>query len=220
MEAWTDEYVVERVLAGEAALFEILMRRYNQRLYRAALAILKDPDEAEDLIQEAYVRAYHHLDQFAGRARFSTWLIRIAVNEALARRARRNRFDQIDTDGEFLTQLPIPDNSTSADPEKQAGRKEIATMLESAILALPESYRIILMLRDVEELSTTETAEVLQISEENVKTRLHRARALARKELFARAGTQAHTAFGFMGERCDRVVRRFFERIAAESEAQ
>lgn len=218
IETWPDEQVVERVLAGETALFEILMRRHNQRLYRAALAILRDPDEAEDLMQEAYVRAYQHLNQFAGRARFSTWLIRIAVNEALSRRTQRNRTDQMDLHDESGGELLMTPERTAQDPEEQTARKEISGLLETAILALPESYRVVLMLRDVEEMSTSETAEALQLSEDNVKTRLHRARVLVRKELFTRAGVEANKAFGFMGERCDRVVRRVFERIGQQLE--
>lgn len=212
LECWSDEEIIRRVLDGETALYEIIMRRYNQRLYRAARAILRDDGEAEDVLQDTYVRAYQHLGQFAGRAQFSTWLTRIAVHEALARVRRRDRLEQIEsTEGEkggFMLQAKGPD------PESQAAQAEIGRLLEDAILSLPEIHRTVLMLRDVEEMSTEEAAAALEITEENVKVRLHRARAMLRKELFVRAGARASSAFPFMGTRCDRVVQAVFRQIA------
>jgi RNA polymerase sigma-70 factor (ECF subfamily) len=211
-ECWSDEEVVARVLAGETALFEIIMRRYNQRLYRVAYSILRHPAEAEDVMQDAYVRAYQHLDQFAGRARFSTWLTRIAVHEALARAQRRNRLQELDAEPYGGNMTPL--SSTTPDPEQQASDHEMVALLQSAVLALPPSYRSVLMLRDIEEMSTADTAEALELTEENVKVRLHRARALLRRELFARAGEQRSQAFPFMGARCDRMVEAVMRRIA------
>lgn len=211
LESWSDEEVVERVLAGETALYEIIMRRYNQRLYRAARAILRDDSEAEDVLQDTYVRAYQHLGQFAGRAKFSTWLTRIAVHEALARTRRRSRIEEIDAmEGEEKDAML---RTNDPDPESRAAQTEVAHLLEEAILALPEAHRTVLMLRDVEELSTEEAADALDITEENVKVRLHRARAMLRKELYARAGARTSSAFQFMATRCDRVVREVFRRI-------
>jgi RNA polymerase sigma-70 factor (ECF subfamily) len=216
IEGWTDAEIVRRVLAGETPLFEIVMRRYNQRLYRAALAILGNEAEAEDVLQDAYVRAYQHLHQFQGRAQFSTWLTRIAVNEALARARRQHRAVSLD---EPLS--PGGDTLMSSfaaegpNPEQQASQAELGRVLETAIMAVPEKYRAVLMLRDVENMSTAETASALGLSEENVKVRLHRARALVRKELYATAGAMAPRVFGFMAERCDRVVARVFERLQA-----
>jgi RNA polymerase sigma-70 factor, ECF subfamily len=214
----SDETVVQRVLAGETALFEIVMRRYNQRLYRVARSILRDDSEAEDVMQEAYVRAYQHLGQFAGRAKFSTWLTRIAVHEALARSYRRSRFtDLAAQDPADSSPLGDPMNNiptNAASPEDQASSSELRGLLEQAIVQLPESYRSVLMLRDLEELSTADTAECLQISEENVKVRLHRARTLLRRELYARTGRTLTESFQFHATRCDRVVRNVFERIA------
>jgi RNA polymerase sigma-70 factor (ECF subfamily) len=213
-EGWTDEEIVDRVLKGDSALYEILMRRYNQRLYRVARSILRDDAEAEDVMQDAYVRAYEHLGQFARRAPFSTWLTRIAVHEALARVRRRNRNDQLNDgehEGEFVMNLAEP----SLNPEQTASKTEVGHLLEEALLALPEQFRTVIMLRDVEELSTNETAEALEITEENVKIRLHRGRAMVRGWLFERVGAKAKDAFPFMGARCDRVVRTVFERIAA-----
>jgi RNA polymerase sigma-70 factor (ECF subfamily) len=214
-EALTDEQVVERVLAGDTACFEIVMRRYNQRLYRVARSILRDDHEAEDVMQDAYVRAYEHLRQFQGRAKFSTWLTRIAVHEALARARRRGRFLDSSCDGNEDPMNRIPTSIPS--PEQAAFTGELGRLLEQAIDVLPDAYRSVFILRDVEEMSTEEAAGCLEITEENVKTRLHRARAMLRRELFARAGANSPSAFPFMAERCDRVVLRVFERIAALS---
>ncbi len=212
-EGWTDEEVVERVKAGDTALYELIMRRYNQRLYRVARAILHDDAEAEDVMQDAYVRAYQHLHQFAGRAPFSAWLTRIAVHEALARLRLRNRTESLDDtgqDGEFLMTMAV----TSPNPEQSASTAELGQLLEDAVLGLPEQFRTVVMLRDVEELSTSETAAALDLSEENVKVRLHRGRALLRGWLVTRVGAEAKNAFPFMGVRCDRVVQRVFLRLA------
>ncbi len=214
IEQWTDEQVVERVLAGETAAFEVLMRRYNQRLYRVARAILRDDAEAEDVMQDTYVRAYQHLAQFAGRARFSTWLIRIAVHESLARKRRSWRTEGLDAitgpSGEIL--MPA---SSARDPESCASTSELRRVLEQAILALPEDYRTVMMLRDVDELSTAEAAAALEITEENAKVRLHRARALLRKQLYAMTRATTVSAFEFPATRCDRVVSRVLARLAA-----
>jgi len=209
IEGWTDEHVVERVLAGETALYEIIMRRYNQRLYRVVISILRDRDEAEDVLQDAYVRAYQHLSQFEGRASFSTWLTRIAVHEALARLRSRSRMLQLGTETDE-EDIPVDSMPASVDPEETTSRAELARLLEHSLMNLPEQYRTVLMLRDVEELSTSETAEALGLTEENVKVRLHRGRSLLRRDLLERVGTTAREAFPFMGRRCDRVVHRVF----------
>ena len=211
-EGWTDEEIVDRVRGGETALYEIIMRRYNQRLYRVARAILRDDGEAEDVMQDAYVRAYEHLDQFARRAPFSTWLTRIAVHEALARVRQRNRIQQIN-DGEFEGAFVMNLAEPSQDPEQTASTAELGHLLEEALLALPDQFRAVVMLRDVEELTTEETAEALEISEDNVKIRLHRGRAMVRGWLFQRVGAKAKDAFPFMGARCDRVVHNVFARL-------
>jgi len=212
-EPLSDEEVVRRVLAGETALFEIIMRRYNQRLYRMARAILRDDGEAEDVMQDAYVRAYEHLSQFAGRAQFSTWLTRIAIHEALGRSKKRKRTEQFGTIESSNGDTEVNVAATALNPEQQTSAAELGKALESAILAIPDQYRLVLMMRDVEQLSTAETAAALELSEENVKVRLHRARGMVRKQLFALAGAEAPSAFGFMGVRCDRVVAKVMERI-------
>ena len=209
----SDEEVVARVLAGETHLFEIVMRRYNQRLYRVARAILRNDSEAEDVMQDAYVRAYEHLDQFAGRAKFSTWLTRIAVHEALMRRRRGNRYQDLQPMSEREEDPMEGFPSMALNPEQQASTSQIRGLLEEAVEQLPEAYRAVFMLRDVEEMNTIETATVLDLTEENVKVRLHRARALLRKSLFAKAGVERKEAFSFHATRCDRVVKNVFDRI-------
>jgi RNA polymerase sigma-70 factor (ECF subfamily) len=204
----TDEEIVARVRAGEKGLFEVIMRRYNRRLYRAARAIV-GPDEAEDVIQEAYVRAYAHLDQFTGRARFSTWLTRIAVYEAFGRVRRAGRL----ADAGAIEETMAP--SPSGGPENRTARRELAGILERAIEALPVVYRTTFVMRVVEEMSTSETAVCLEIPEETVKTRLHRARRLLRDALARQVDGAVHEVFDFGLVRCDRLVARVLARIAA-----
>jgi RNA polymerase sigma-70 factor, ECF subfamily len=213
-ETLSDEEIVYRVRAGETALYEVIMRRYNQRLYRIARAILHNDSEAEDVMQDAYVRAYEHLDQFAARAPFATWLTRIAVHEALARLRGRNRIQSLDDtedNGDQSMQIP----SKSPDPEQSASGAQLRGLLEEAVLDLPEHYRIVIMLRDIEELSTAETADALDLTEHNVKIRLHRGHGMIRSWLFERIGAGAKEAFPFMGVRCNRVVEGVFNRLAA-----
>ena len=214
-ETLPDEEVVRRVLEGETPLFELIMRRYNQRLYRVARAILRDDAEAEDVMQDAYVRAYEHLAQFAGRSQFATWLTRIAIHEALARSKRRRRTEQFGADdgNEVTINAEASLEGNTLNPEEQLKVTELGRALEDAILSIPEQYRLVLMMRDVEQLNTQETAAALALTEENVKVRLHRARAMVRKNLFVQAGAEAPTAFGFMGVRCDRVVARVMKKI-------
>jgi RNA polymerase sigma-70 factor, ECF subfamily len=213
-ETLSDEDVIRRVRAGEKGLFEIVMRRYNQRLYRASRAILRDDAEAEDVMQQAYVNAYTHLDQFADRASFATWLTRIAIHEALARARRRGRYAEMDAMAES-DEVHVDLQGETQDPERQAFAGEIRQALEASLDALPVIYRSVFVLRDVEGLSTQEAAECLAVSQEVVKTRLHRARALLREELFERAGLSARNAFSFLAPRCNRVVAAVLARIGA-----
>jgi RNA polymerase sigma-70 factor (ECF subfamily) len=212
--ALSDEQVVERVLAGETALYEVVMRRYNTRLYRVTRAILKNDGEAEDVMQDAYVRAFQYLDQFAGRAKFSTWVTRIAVHEALARMRKAKRFEEWDDMNESK-QDKIVATRLTPDPESETASGELSRLLEQAIETLPANYRAVVMMRDVEEMSTSEAAECLSITEENVKIRLHRAHGLLRKELYARARISTADAFLFHAPRCDRVVANVFAVLAS-----
>ena len=209
--ALSDEDIIERVRTGETPLFEELMRRYNQRAYRVARAIVKDEAEAEDVMQQAYLNAFTHLRQFAERAKFSTWLTRIVIHEALGRRRRSRPADQTATDSEVEAMSRA--ESAGPSPERQAYASELKRLVEESVDALPDSYRAVFMLREIEGLSTSETAEGLELGEEAVKTRLHRAKAIVRRELFARAGGTTAGAFTFHLTRCDTVVRRVFEQI-------
>jgi RNA polymerase sigma-70 factor, ECF subfamily len=217
--ALSDVEVVRRVRAGESELFEILMRRHNQRVYRAARAILKDEAEVEDVMQQAYINAFTHLHQFEERSQFSTWLTRITLNEAFGRRRKTQRTESLtttafrvgDEGGAFMREPTSPD----ANPEQQAYAGELRGVLEETIDRLPETYRTVFMLRDVEGLSTSETAEGLALGEATVKTRLHRARAIIRRLLTARVGELAVDAFPFHATRCDRVVASVLSAIAA-----
>jgi RNA polymerase sigma-70 factor (ECF subfamily) len=193
------------------------MRRHNQRLYRVARAIVKDDSEAEDVMQEAYVNAYTHLHQFEQRAQFSTWLTRIAVHEALARVRKRARFTDLDEEGEAGDLAMAGFGANGRTPEQQASNAELRALLETAVEGLPSAYRVVFVLREVQGLSTAETAEALGVTEETVKTRLHRGRALLREELFQRAGIATSYAFEFHLSRCDRVVQNVLTRIAGLS---
>ena len=214
LEGWallSDEQVVTRVLAGQTALFEVLMRRHNERLYRAARAILRDEHEAEDVMQQAYVNAYSHLRHFDGRSKFSTWLTRIAVHEALARARRRGRYTTMDADESSVEPGAF---DTTPDPERLAISNELGTLVESAIDRLPDGTREVFMLRQVEGMSTEEVAEALNVSEAVVKTRLSRARGAIRRELYEQAGLAASNTFRFLRPRCDRIVSAVLERLA------
>src|SRR3954468_10672712 len=210
-----DSEIVKRVRNGEKPLFEVLMRRHNQRVYRAARAVVKDEAEVEDVMQQAYINAFTHLDQFEERSEFSTWLTRIALNEAFARRQKMRRAESVsrnvDDEGRALMETIT---SSQPDPERQAYAQELRDVLEAAVDELPERYRTVFMLRDIEGLSTSETGVGLGLGDEAVKTRLHRARAMIRRSVSARIGVAPAGAFQFQAPRCDRVVNAVLERIA------
>jgi RNA polymerase sigma-70 factor (ECF subfamily) len=208
----SDEEIVTRVCAGEPQLFELIMRRHNQRVFRAARAILRDANEAEDVMQDAYVRAYEHLSAFEGRARFSTWLTKIAVHEALARARKRSRFEPLDAE----QQEPSMSSQSQSSPEQKASDSEMRVVLEKAIDALPEEFRAVFILRAVEEMSGAETAECLGIPEETVKTRFHRARGRLQETLLDRVDPALPTVYEFHLTRCDRVVDAVLRRIGAK----
>jgi RNA polymerase sigma-70 factor (ECF subfamily) len=222
----TDEEVVARVIAGDTELFEVLMRRHNQRVFRAARAIVRDDAEAEDVMQEAYARAFAQLAQFEGRAQWSTWVTRIAVNEALGRVRRGGRFVNQDLGGEQEAKVDRQDGSDDAwrgangaaapfpvGPEDHAAARELGGFLERAMDELPDIYRTVFVLREVEEMSTAEAADALDISEELVKVRLHRARAALRQRLDQRVGSALRGVYDFHLTRCDRVVAAVMARI-------
>ncbi len=202
----TDEMIVERIRIGDTALYEILMRRHNQRLYRTVRAILREDRDVEDVMQQAYVDAYQHLDQFRGAARFSTWLTRIAVNRAIRNSQGMARGPELVTPAgdpdHTLAQTP----TSAIDPEHATYGHELKVVLESLIEQLPEPFRIVFVLREVEGLSTLETAQCLDLNDDTVKTRLHRAKRLLRDQLDRRLGPVAGSVYQFHLSRCDRVV--------------
>lgn len=213
----SDEEVVARIRAGELALYEILMRRHNQKVYRAVRAIVRDDNEVEDVVQEAYFSAYRHLASFEGRARFSTWLVRIAVNEALDRRRLRARLVALDPaveDRLTAQDGPSIEGTDRWNPEQQSARREFAQLLEQAIDALPEPFRVVYVLRDVQGMSTQETAESLELEVNTVKTRLHRAHSMLRDQLYQNFDRAALEAFPFGAERCDRLVAVVLDHLA------
>lgn len=200
-----DPAVVARVLAGEPRLFELLMRRYNRRLFRVARGIVRADAEAEDVVQQAWLRAYDHLASFEGRSLFSTWLTRICVHEALARVRKGSRLEPLGDEEEY----PMPTGT----PEQRASDGELRRALEEAIDQLPDGLRAVFVMRSVEGMSVEETAESLGIEEATVKTRAFRARALLQERLAERFDALATGAFDFQGARCDRIVAFVLERI-------
>lgn len=196
----SDVDVVAQVLGGAPARFGVLVRRHNQRLYRAARAILGDDAEAEDVVQDAYVRAYHALATFRGDAAFSTWLTRIAVNEALARRRARGRF--VDVSAE---EGPM---STDRSPERQVSDAELVQLMERELDALPDGLREVLVLRDLEEMSTTDAATTLGVTEEALRVRLHRARRALAAAVGEALEVATPKAYRVAGARCDRISAR------------
>ena len=230
----SDEALAERVRLGETALFELIMRRHNRRLYRLARALLGgdgvDADnEAEDIVQEAYVRAYTHLDQFEGRARFATWLTRICANVARARirfrRRERRRLAEIErmtgraahaaSAGGELVMLPQQHTHPVPRPDDRACAAELRDAIATALQALPRPMRSVFMLREVEGLDTDQTAQCLGISTANVKVRLHRARGQLRGALERALGAETRSLYDIDGGRCHRIVARVFAQLEA-----
>jgi RNA polymerase sigma-70 factor, ECF subfamily len=193
-----DQALFARVRAGETALFAVIMRRHNQNLYRIARGILRDDGEAEDVVQQAYLSAL--TGNFRGDAQLSTWLTRIVINESLARLRKRSGGLALVADE------PMNERDESPTPEDRASTRELAGLLENAIDALPDHYRTVFVLREIEELTTEQTAGALALSEEAVRVRLHRARTMLRADLDQRLGEAAREVFRFDGARCDRIV--------------
>ena len=200
-----DADLARRCLAGETEAFRTVMRRHNRRLVRIAYSILKDGDEAEDAVQDAYIRAFRSLGQLEDLARFPTWLGTIAVNEARGRLRRSKRMQPLD-DALIETEIVPMFTEPEAGPERLAHSGELRLVLERAIDALPGPFRTVFMLRGVEGASVAETAACLNIPEATVKTRFHRARALLRQSLQDEATGLLPDLYAFDGARCERIV--------------
>jgi RNA polymerase sigma-70 factor, ECF subfamily len=213
----SDVEVARRVLAGEPALFELIMRRYNRRLFRIARGILGDTAEAEDAVQEAYVSAYFKLAQFRGPDGFATWLCRTAVNAALMQRRSRARAQPsaaVDLDAIASEQSAMTaGRGLTVDPAAALHEQQMHGLLERGIDALPETYRAVFVMREVEQMSVADTAACLGLAAATVKTRTHRARRLLQRELAGELAAALTATFEFDGVRCDCIVARVFARI-------
>lgn len=198
-----DVVLIERILAGEKRLFELIIRRYNQRLYRIGMSILNEDAEVEDAMQTAYINAYEHLGQFEHRSSFNTWITRILLNECLAQKKRRQR---------LLTEKEGPSQKSISmrTPAFVLVNKELKSVLEDAVGHLPEKYRLVFMLREIEEMSVKETSEMLQIEETNVKVRLNRAKTMLKDRL---QGYMKDQVYHFHLTRCDRMVENVFNKL-------
>lgn len=202
-------------LKDEAAVRE-LIRRHNQRLFRAARAVVRSDAEAEDVVQASYVKAFTHLDSFRGEARFATWLTRIAINEAMERLRRQRAnvtLDRLDAGLDTAKVIAFPALPQPADPEIEVSRTEVRLLLERAIDDLPDPFRSVFVLRDIEGLDIEETAEQLGIRPETVKTRLHRARRHLRATLETQFGSAFATLFPFDGQRCVAMADRVIDQL-------
>lgn len=211
--------LARRAAQGDGAAFETIMRRHNQLLFRTARGILRSDEEAEDAVQEAWMRAWRALSGFRAESKLSTWLVRIAVNEATGR-MRRKRAQIIPLE----TAMMSPDTDTRSalteaperGPEQSVDRAQVRALIEARIDRLPETFRSVFMLRALEEMSVDEVANVLEIPEATVRTRYFRARALLREGLAQEMDFAIGEAFSFAGERCDRIVAGVLARARAE----
>lgn len=194
----SDSMLIARITAGEKELFEVFMKKYNTRLYRISMSIIHDDDEAEDMMQAAYIKAYENLNRFEGKSSFITWLTRITINEGLMRLKKRKKNITIDTEA-----LELP--ADQVHPMGSMINEELKKILEKAIAQLPSKYRMVFMLREVEGMSIAETTECLTLSEANVKVRLNRAKEMLRESLSHYV--QAENLYSFHLTRCDRIRR-------------
>ena len=206
--------LVRRALARDPAAVRAIIKTHNQRLYRIARGVVRNDAEAEDIVQEAYMRAFASLDAFRGEASLSTWLSRIVINEALGRLRKRRRVVAMPENPEARI-IPFPLNP-SDDPERTMAQRQILGLVERATDSLPDAYRGVFVARVIEGLSIGETADLLGIRPETVKTRLHRARSLVRKALDDEIGPVLLDAFPFAGRRCERLTRAVMGRLGFE----
>lgn len=216
-----DGALVALVQAGDREAFRQVMRRCNQRVYRVVRGVVDDDAEAEDVVQEAYVHAYANIGGFRGEASLATWLARIALNEAYGRlRRRRQTMDiqQFDAEAnESARVLAFPNRFGGEDPAAAAAREQLRRLLEHAVDDLPEAFRIVFVLREIEGCTVEETAQTLGLRGETVKTRLHRARRLLRNALHDNVASALGDAFPFLGARCERMTEAVLLRLAAAS---
>jgi len=209
--------LVERAKNGDQLAFRAIMEQNNRRLYRVARAVMKNDTEAEDVVQETYLHAFSSLSKFRGESSLATWLTRIALNEALGHKRKQRAtvtLESVETAQQTSAQIiQFPAMNTETDPERSAAQSEIRKLLERAMDALPEPFRLVFVMRDVEEMSIEETASHLDIRPETVKTRLHRARRLLRQSLDGQLSSSLKGAFPFAGARCARITEAVLSRL-------
>ena len=208
--------LVRRALARDEAAIRAIMQANNRRLYRLARGILRNDSEAEDVVQETYVRAFTHLENFRGDSSLTTWLSRIAMNEALGRlRRQRPSIDWTTLEPGALNAqiIQFPVSAVSDDPEKSMAQREIQHVVELAVDELPEAFRIVFITRVIEGMNVEETADILSLKPETVKTRLHRARVMLRDNVEKKIGPVVMEAFPFAGKRCERLTNAVLRRL-------
>ncbi|MER8433566.1 RNA polymerase sigma factor [Mesorhizobium caraganae] len=206
--------LVHRAMAHEADAFRAIIKTHNQRLYRIARGVVRNDSEAEDIVQEAYVRAFAALATFRGDSSLATWLSRIVINEALGRLRKRRRTVAMPASQEAqIIQFPL---NPSDDPERTMAQRQILRLVERATDNLPDVYRTVFIARVIEGLNIEETADLLGVRPETVKTRLHRARALVRKALDDEIGPVLLDAFPFAGRRCERLTEAVMKRLGLQ----
>src|SRR5215831_9989896 len=208
--------LVDRARGRDETAFREIMQANNRRLYRLARGILRSDSEAEDVVQEAYVRAFTHLDGFRGESGLSTWLSRIAINEALGRARSRRPQVELGALPEAVLEAQIiqfPLSSAAGDPEKSMAQREIQRVVERAIDELPDVFRMVFIARVMEGMNIEETAELLGVKPETVKTRLHRARTMLRENVEKEIGPVVLDAFPFAGRRCERLTETVLKRL-------
>jgi RNA polymerase sigma-70 factor (ECF subfamily) len=209
-----DAQLVQLARQRDGAAFRTIMERHNRRLYRMARSVVLNDSEAEDVVQEAYVRAFISLDQFRGESSLATWLSRIVLNEALGRLRRRRPTADLGTienrPPSQIISFPIP----QLDPERALAQREIQSLVEQAIDDLPAAFRIVLVARIIEDMSIEETAELFGLRPETVKTRLHRARALLKEALKQHTDSALTDAFPFAGRHCARMTSAVLQRFS------
>ncbi|MDF3153043.1 RNA polymerase sigma factor [Mesorhizobium sp. XAP10] len=207
--------LVHRALVRDGDAFRTIIKTHNQRLYRIARGVVRNDSEAEDIVQEAYVKAFAHLDAFRGDSSLATWLSRIVINEALGRlRKRRKTVALPENPQAEIIRFPL---NPSDDPERTMAQRQILQLVEQATDSLPDVYRTVFVARVIEGLSIEETADLLGVRPQTVKTRLHRARALVRKALDDQIGPVLLDAFPFAGRRCERLTSAVMRRLGLES---
>ncbi|OCP05739.1 MULTISPECIES: RNA polymerase sigma factor [unclassified Ensifer] len=215
----SEQELLRRARSDDPEAFRTIMRRYNQRLFRIARAVVRNDSIAEDVVQEAYLRAFEHLETFRGDASLATWLHRVVLNEALGRlrKSSTRREVPLATEQASADIVPFPNAASAEDPERALAQRQILRLVEEATDALPEPFRLVFTARVIEAMSVEETAALLGIKPETVRTRLHRARQLLRQQIDRKVGPVLLNAFPFAGRRCERLTEAVMNRLGFQN---